>query len=280
MAVFALCLARLRREAGFPTAYQFYHRNGGRRHFQFTYVHYLRMEKGVSLPKAEWVSTLLLSLRLSPGQAATRELFVAYLRDLLKSDAAFDLIVGPLLCRHGGAGQAPAMGWVKAEHTVHMTPDQFRAVAADEAGYWCSEALFNDSGSWSAREIAGKFELDSKACARGLKRLKDAGLAREASKGRYMARQAGKLYTFPGRLRDMAGLLKTVEGYWKRMDKKRGQRALQRVELVRAEEGAMRGYTTVLSDAVDAANLYATHSAGAGTGLYLIESTIRKLTPF
>ena len=48
---FSQQLIKARTAAGFNTAYKFYHRNGGRRHFKFTFVHYARIERGLSLPR-------------------------------------------------------------------------------------------------------------------------------------------------------------------------------------------------------------------------------------
>ena len=67
MSAFSEALLALRREAGFPSAYRFYHRNGGRRHFGFTYVHYLRLEKGAKAPRAEAFGAILKALRLAPA---------------------------------------------------------------------------------------------------------------------------------------------------------------------------------------------------------------------
>ena len=281
--LFSERLRRSRLEAGFKTAYQFYHRNGGRRHFQFTYVHYLRLENAGRLPRPEWMALLLSALRLSPGQASCRRLFLAYLKDLLGGDQAYALILEPLLCRHGGVAEAPgadALRWMKAEHAVHLTPAQFKAIAADEATYWCSEALCNDGGSWSAAELASALGFDAKAVQAGLARLQAAGLARRTAAGRYRSRRPGKLYTFPGRLQGMAPTLKTVQKYWERMRRRRGSDAFARVELVRAEAGFARRYATTLAEALDAANLGAVHAKGEDTGLYLIEAGIRKLLPF
>lgn len=287
MTHFAAALERLRQQAGFPTAYRFYHRNGGRRSFGFTYVHYLRFEKGAALPRPESLPVLHLALRLSPGQAGTRELVFAYLRDLLKTEEAFHLVTGPLMgAAPTGAAEAraaaapPVLSWIKAEHTVHLTPEQFEAVAADEAAYWASEALLNDGGSWSAGEVAAAFGVDERAAQRGLARLKAVGLARAASKGRYKAREAGKLYTFPGRLAGMGPALARVQGYWEKMHRKTGRDVLARVELVRAQDAAAKAYATSLSEAVDAANAYSTRAKDESTGLFLIESRIRRLCSF
>ncbi|MBI5881806.1 MAG: hypothetical protein HZB91_01680 [Elusimicrobia bacterium] len=281
-------LVRLRAAAGFKTAYQFYHGNGGRRHFPFTYVHYLRLERRGKLPRPQWMAGIMLALRLSPGAEECRKLFLAYLKDMLGTEEAGELILGPFLRTSAGAGKtAPgqaspgqAMRWMKAQHAVHLTPEQFKAVASDEAAYWCSEVLCNDSGAWSAEDIAQRLGLEAKAVRSGLVRLAKAGLARQVAGGRYRSRRPGKLYTFPGRLAGMKGHLKAVQRYWEKMHGRSGADFASRVELVRTDDGFMTGYWPALAEAMDAANLGAVDSAGERTGFFLVETRVRKLAPF
>lgn len=284
MPVFSETLTRLRKEAGYPSAYKFYHNNGGRRHFPFTYVHYLRIEKGTKLPKPQWLGAFLSGLRLAPGEGGARRFFLAYLKDTLKTEEAYEMVLAPLLAKGDGGGHAvpgrEAMRWMKTAHAIHLTPEQFRAIASDEATYWCSEVLANDRGSWTAEQVAAAMGLEVKAAKAGLRRLKESGLARETSGGRYRSKEEGKFYTFPGRVAGMGSVLQRVQGYWERMARKKGKALSERVELVRAEEGSVRTYIASLSEAVDAANTLATHEKGDATGLFLIEAKVRKLLPF
>lgn len=282
-AEFSKVLARARREAGFKTAYQFYHGNGGRRHFPFTYVHYLRLENAGRLPRPAWMGRLVTALRLSPGAEGFRKFFLAYLRDLLGGAEAAELILEPLLCRHGSpaaAASASALRWMKAEHAAHLTPAQFKAAASSEAAYWCYEVLCNDEGAWTAENLAGRLKLAESAVRAGLARLKRAGLARAMSSGRFRGRQPGKLHTFPGRLEGLSSELARVQGYWDKMRRRRGADISARVELVRAEAGFMRRYAEDLSAAVEQANAGAVRSAGEDTGLYAVEARVRRLSPF
>ena len=192
-------LAKARRQAGFKSAYQFYHGNGGRRHFPFTYVHYLRLENRGKLPRPGWLAVLLLSLRLSPGDAGSRRLYAAFLKDLLGGEDSYAQIIGPLtdsraLCAVGE--HAAAMRLVKAEHVVHLTPKQFAVIASDETTYWCSEAVLGIEGGWVAPDLAASLGLDAGKVRMGLEQL-----GRRASSG--ARRRAlpqpppGHFYTFP-----------------------------------------------------------------------------------
>ncbi len=275
-------LSRLRAEAGFATAYQFYHRNGGRRTFPFTYVHYLRIEKGAALPRPPWLAVLLTALRLAPGVAGCREMFLAYLRDMLGTQEVYELVLAPLLCRHDAAASAggEALRWMKSEHAVHLTEEQFKALACDETVYWCSEILLNDRGAWTAEAAATALGMDVSPVRAALAKLQSAGLARRTPGGRFKSRLGGKFYTFPGRLPGMGASLEKVGRYWERMYKRRGRETLSRVELIRAGEPSAQKYARLLAETLDAANLHATHAKGEDTGLFLIEARVRKLMPF
>lgn len=275
-------LVKMRREAGFPTAYRFYHNNGGRRHFPFTYVHYLRIERGSKLPRPEWLGRLISALRLAPGPAS-RELFLSYMKGLLKTPEAYSLVLEPLLSAREPSRRpagAEALRWLKAQHSLHLTPEQFRVLAGSEDAYWCSEALFNESESLSAADIAKYFALTEKDAEAGLRRLVAAGMAKRASSGRYKSRWPGKFFTFPGRLDGMKKELDTIQGFWEKMYRRRGKLAGERVELVRADEDSMRQYTATLAETLDAANAMATHSKGHSTGMFLIEARVRKLVDY
>ncbi|MBI5594822.1 MAG: hypothetical protein HY928_01905 [Elusimicrobia bacterium] len=84
-------LACARRAAGYPSAYRFYHGQGGRRSFPFTYDHYLRFERGSVLPKPAWMA-LLLAL-LGAEREAARSLARIYLGALLGGEATRRVIL-------------------------------------------------------------------------------------------------------------------------------------------------------------------------------------------
>ncbi len=95
---------RVRTEAGFTTAYAFYHKNGGRRVFPCTFSYYLRIENGKALPRPEWLPMFLTLLRIPPTDALWRQIIVDYLRDHFVSEDAFQSAVAPLLRPAEGSG--------------------------------------------------------------------------------------------------------------------------------------------------------------------------------
>jgi len=283
MSAFSEALSSLRREAGFPSAYRFYHRNGGRRHFGFTYVHYLRLEKGAKAPRSEAFGAILKALRLAPAADGARTLFRSYLLDVLGSPEAYELIVGSVSKSVPTVSPTLAEGGfdrLKREHLMHMSPEQFTAVARDETVYWTSELLLNDDGSWTPKELAERLGCPAKDAAEALDSLTKAKLLRATSPGRYKTRQPGKFWTFPGRSKGMEPFLDRVRGFWDAMAKRQGGPFGERLELVRASSSVMRQYMNALHRAVDEANLASTHSKGEDTALFLIEGRVRRLLPF
>lgn len=279
-ASFSRRLIELRRQAGFKTAYQFYHKNGGRRHFPFTYVHYLRIENAGRLPRPEWMGRIVLALRLAPDAREGRAFFLSYLEDQLGDKEACALILKPLLSAAvAPVGPAGLPKWAKAEHTIHLTPRQFKALASDRAAYWCSEVLCNDCGAWNADAAASVAGVDRRAAEKALRLLVKLGLARRTRAGLFRARFPGKLYTFPGRLDDMAADLARVRHFWDELAARRGGWTFDRVELVRAEDSFMRGYAASLAATVDASAAGAEHAKGEDTALYAVEARVRRLLP-
>ncbi|MBI4424360.1 MAG: hypothetical protein HY554_11560 [Elusimicrobia bacterium] len=281
MDTFSKTLARVRRESGYPTAYAFYHKNGGRRLFPFTYVHYLRFERAVSMPRPEWMPMLLFALRLPQHSTNLRELNLAFLRALLRTDEAHSAVLAPLLAaaKERDFSESAAARY-RAGQTVHLSPAQFELVAADEATYWCSEVLLNDSASWTAEGIAEKTGMPLEKIRKALQNLVAAKLARASSKGRFKAREPGKLYSFPGRLPGMNGPLKRIEGYWEKMAKDRGGTVAWRMDLVRAPAARVAAYAGRLLEAVDSAADLSVKEQGDHTGFFFVRAEIRKVMPF
>lgn len=277
MSAFSDILASLRRKAGYPTAYAFFQRNGGRGHFGCTYVHYLRLERGARAPRPDALRAMLQALRLPPSDHDTRRLFQAYLLDMLGGAENFAFIVGALTeTEHGPARrQRPRVGAV-----LHLNQAQFAALARDETIYWTSELLLNDRKSWTARQIAARLECPEADAAAALETLKKARLLRATSKGRYRTRRPGCSYTFPGRTKGMGPLLRRVRGWWTDAARRRGGVFGDRVELVRASSVKMRRYLAALYRAVDDAGLASTHDPGEDTALFAVEARVRRVMTF
>ncbi|MCX5786428.1 MAG: winged helix-turn-helix domain-containing protein [Elusimicrobia bacterium] len=277
MGEFSSNLIKARATAGFDTAYKFYHRNGGRGHFPFTFVHYTRIEKGVSMPAPAALEYIFLALRLLPSQDAARQLLLSYLKDYLGRGA--DYILAPLMSA-GGQPAADPLQWMKTHGSEHITPEEFKVMASDATTYWCAEALCNDARNWTPQALAAELGLKPEPVRKALEKLKKAGLAVYAGAGKFKCRHTGKFFTWPGRLTGMNAHLDAIKSYWDRAGKEGGRELFERLELIRAEEGAVFNYRLQLAQTLDNANGYSTHNKGDNTGFFLIETRIKKLKDF
>ena len=280
MKEFAKNLVIARSAAGYETAYKFYHRNGGRKHFPFTFVHYTRIEKGRSLPRPGWIEPIFVALRLLPAQAQARTLLRSFVSGLLGGEKNAAYILAPLL---PGAEPQDAkfdpMLLLKAAHSVHLSPEEFAVMTGSEAAYWCAEALFNEAGAFTARELAEKTGLPCGAAAAALKALEKAKLAVRTG-AKYRCRYEGKFFMYPGRLAGMGTLLDKARAYWEKAARREGRAVFERLGLVRTTESAISGYRLDLAQTVDAANACIVNRSGPDTGFFLIEARIRKIKKF
>ncbi|MBI4345509.1 MAG: hypothetical protein HY553_01550 [Elusimicrobia bacterium] len=281
MQQFSKVLSRVRREAGYPTAYAYYHKNGGRRLFPFTYVHYLRFERAVSLPRPEWMPMLLFALRFPQHSTSVRELALAYVKALLRTEEAYHAVLAPLLAaaKERDFPEASAAQW-RARQTVHMTPKQFEAVSADPVVYWCSELVLNDSRSWSADELAPLLGAPPPKVRAALERLKEVKLVRPSSKGRFKARHPGRLYSFPGRLPGMHAPLERIASYWDGAVARKGGPVAWRMELVRTTSARAAAYAGRLLEVVDSAADLTIQDKTDDSGFFVVRADIRKVMPF
>ncbi|TPW19699.1 MAG: hypothetical protein FD126_2418, partial [Elusimicrobia bacterium] len=198
MTRFGPALARLRRDAGFATAYAFYHRSGGRRLFPFTFQYYLKIEAGRSVPRADWVPGLVSALRVAPSHGAYRELVLDYLRDLCGREETFEALFAPLAAPPAPEPTAPAViRKLMYSRAYPLSLAQLEAVAASEAAYWAFEYLSNTDEAMDAAELARRTGLPVKALAPALARLTRLQLLRRASGGRYKCHLIGRRLVYP-----------------------------------------------------------------------------------
>ena len=280
MGRFSGTLARLRREAGFPTAYAFYHKNGGKRTFPFTYPYYAKLERGDSLPRAAWLTLLLGQMRVGPTAGERRALVLDYLRDLFSDDAAFDALVEPLLAAPAAEpGERAVMKRLLSAQAFHLTPPQMTAVVSSEESYWAFNCLVNNRKSLTAAELAAAAGLPEARTAAALETLRKVKLARPAGK-RWASPASGFWCVYPrghrGYERDLARLKRHVAAAAKR----RGASLMDMGTLVRAEEASVQETLRAVREAIQALSAAAVDSAGRGSAFFVVEAKASRLLPF
>jgi hypothetical protein len=180
---FAETLVRVRKERGCPSAYGFFHGNGGRRKFGFTYHYYLLIEQGRRLPSAPFLGKILELLGVS-GVALhdqRRELLTLYLEELAQGEPLFDVILEPAkktpveaaapsatqtqTQTHAQAHVAPDGPFGPGEEllkttarrrvseTPHMTPEQYEAANSSAAALWTHQYLLQSGKARTAEQL-------------------------------------------------------------------------------------------------------------------------------
>ena len=145
---FSETLCRLRRDAGFPTAYRFYHDNGGQAVLKMSYRNYLLVEQGKCLPEAQKLFKLIVALRLLPKSGAASELAVDWLKTLA-GEETFENVFKPALAPvKPQASMSPmdkAANRSLAANKFFMTAEHYRVVVSSFETYLCFLAMSTTS---------------------------------------------------------------------------------------------------------------------------------------
>ncbi len=146
----------MRAERGFPTAYAFFHKNGGVRKLDFTYACYLYLERGVRLPSPAVLTRIFETLGLSgPAFVPERkELLKAYLLAQAGGGPLFDPVLEATSTREPADGPADftaEAGRRLLSAVPTMSLEQATALASNPAAFWTFHYLLHSG----RRETAG-----------------------------------------------------------------------------------------------------------------------------
>ncbi|MDD2805609.1 MAG: hypothetical protein PHV33_08645 [Elusimicrobiales bacterium] len=280
---FSETLTRLRQEAGFKTPHQFYHANGGNAVLKISYRNYLLMEQGKILPVFSRLEKLCAALRMAPKSAQGGELVLAWLRTMAGDDA-FGTLLEPLLSpeRAVGAGYSPvhkALARALSGRKYYVTPEQLRVISANRANYLCSLAFFNDTGEWSAEELAKILKLGRPSVAGAIKALLGLKLLKRATNGRYQCPLATDMVEYPP-LRSVRPEL--VAAVRKQQDSmvSCGTPVSIRRGFVRADSTVFKNFIPLLELNISAAQTYAVAERTPNTAVYMVEGRVVKVLDF
>lgn len=274
--VFSETLTRLRKDAGFDTAYRFYHDNGGAPAFKVSYRKYLLIEQGENLPVVDRLTKLLMGLRLPLGTPDATALVLAWLKTMAGEDIYADVFESLLSPK--AAGLSPMHAALKrtlAEKKYHLTPEQLAVTLSSFETYKCAFTLESDTGIWTAERLAGTLKIKKREAERGLKELAGAGLVKEIKKGIYRSRVAGMMVEYPPTAAMPPGLREKLRDYLRRLEQ---EAAIEysSMGLIRADADALKGVFPLLRANVEAANTYAiTEKTPKSAGFFVISRVLR-----
>lgn len=279
---FSVLLRRMRGEAGFRTAYQFYHDNGGQAVLKISYRKYLLIEQGRLHPAPERLRTIFFALRLIPRTHGANELVVAWLRTMLGEEAYSDLFE-PLLCgERKAAGFSPlhkALKTVLSSRKHHVTPGQFAALLTDFPTYLCGLAMENDGGVWAPRELAAALRLPEAAAARAIKSLASVKFLKEVRKGMYRCPLAGAVVEYPQLNTVPKALRGKLREYHARLVKS-GFTEWESGCTIRADAAAFRNFYPLMGLNISTAQTYSIFDKRPGSALFYVTGKVVKLRDF
>ncbi|MDD2804962.1 MAG: hypothetical protein PHV33_05365 [Elusimicrobiales bacterium] len=275
-------MTRLRKEAGFPTAYRFYHANGGAPVLKISYRKYTAAEQGKILPIFSRLGGLIFALRIVPHSLPGNELVTAWLRTMAGEDH-FREILGPMLKdSHSGAVLSPvhkAMKRALAGKKFFINPEQLDAISKTQANYICFLALSNDTGTWTARELAPLVELEEKYCVKALNALTEAKILKRSGRSSYKCPLAANLVEYPHRTAAVNIMIGRLLKYQEDLIAT-GSNAWMRRGIIRADADTLCGFFPLMSLNLSAAHTYAITEKTNKSALYAIEGKITKLRSF
>lgn len=280
--IFSKLLVRLRKEAGFPTAYRFYHDNGGKNILKISYRKYLSIEQGKILPVLDRFSIFLYALRVVHKSAQANELIAAWLRTLAGEENYREIIEPLLAPKQGGAGFSPMQKAMKKALDMkkyYLTPEQIEVIFATRDNYLCYLALSNDTGAWTKKEFAGRLKMTEAEAGKALKDLAGAKILKEAKKGVYKCPLADAMVEFPHLTTVRAELLAKLRGYQEEL-LAAGAPVWIRKGVIRADEIVFRDFFPVMNVNITTAQTYAVTEKTDKSALFMVEGRITKLRDF
>ena len=276
--LFSDTLVRLRKEAGFPTAYRFFHDNGGDPVLKMTYRNSLLTEQGKSLPAMGKLQKIYPALRLPQTTPGAKELIVAWLRTLGGEEAYKDILEPIITPKTEAIGLSPvhkALQRTLADSKFYITPPQFRALVSSFETYKCSLTMGNDTGTWSAADIAKAIKVKPAVAEKSLKELAKVKLVKEVKKGFYRSRTAGKMVSYPQLNALQPELLVKFKEYLLKLEQS-GTCEWASKGIIRADALALRGLFPLVGASIEAAQTYAvTEKTERSAFFYVIGKVVR-----
>lgn len=279
--VFSVTLTRLRHEAGFPTAYRFYHDNGGAPVLKISYRKYLSLEQGENLPGFGRLRGLLFGLRMVPKSPAANELVTAWLKTLT-GEENFREILEPLLAANTEPSMLSpmhkAMKTSLAGEKYYISPAQLEVIAGSRDNYKCFLALSNDTGAWTAKKLALSVGLSAKTTEKALRSLKAVKLLTERG-GRYKSPMAARMLEYPHMTAHVQVMLGRLAKYQDELAAT-GTRVWRRRGILRADADTLCGFFPIMNLNLSTAHTYGIIKKTKRSAVYFIEGRVVKLYDF
>lgn len=280
--IFSETLTRLRKGAGFPTAYRFYHDNGGAPFFKVSYRNYLMMEQGRNLPVLGRLARIVLGLRIPERTPESRELTLAWLKTMAGEEAYGDLLE-PLLTQGAPAkASSPAEEALRrtlAEKKFHINGDQLLATSSSFEAYKCFFVMETDSGLWTAEALSKALGIKKAEADKALRSFLKAGLVKAEGKNGYRSKMAGQLVEYPAGPAFPPAVLGKIKDYYKRLEAE-SPLEFGTSGMLRADADALRGFYPMLKSSVESSYAFSTSAKTKKSAGFFVIGRVHRLWSF
>jgi len=279
--IFSNTLKRLRKDAGFQTAYQFYHGNGKKAVLKVTYRGWLLTEEGKTLPAFRNLGILMCAMRLVPNSAEASELVLAWMKTALGEEEV-NHFLGPMLKPAPGPSVSSplhkALQRTLSQAKFHITPEQLEVMGKNRENYLCWLALSNDTGKWPPKALAQQLGLRTPDTEKALRELAAAKLLKKLPDGAYRCHMTGAMLEYPPRWPLLQTQKKALE--LRRELVAQGEEVYSRRGIFRASLSDLANFFPLLSLNVSTAQTYAVTKKAKGTALFAVEGRVVKIMDF
>lgn len=189
---FAEDLVTIRKERGYPTAYGFFHKIGGKKYFDFDYKHYLLIENGTRLPSQNALQKIVDGLGLSnPGFASERRtLLVSFLRAITEGNPQFDVIFEkPQQKAQETSLESELLSMVAAKSMTtipRMSVEQEEVTRSTGAAFWLLNFLVGTGIERTAEQLSELLDIPMSSVTEALDKLTACQLLEKKKNGSYV----------------------------------------------------------------------------------------------
>ena len=273
-------LVKLRKDAGFVTAYKFFYDNGGDKVLGMCYRKYLMMEQGRFLPQFKHLRAFIYGLHLQNRSAAANGLADAWLRTMA-GEELYGEILAPLFAEKQAAlAQSPSNRALKEalnNKKIYLTPAQMDVLSPDLQTYRCYLLLSNDTDVWTAERLAEVSGLKKIAAEKLLKKFLAAKLLRKAGPG-YRCHLSDAMVESPHSSLARAAF-ERIRDFQREMVAS-GTQTHRRYGLLRADEHNLAEFYPMMDAGLSSAHFYAIHKKTPKSALFMVEAKTVKLMDF
>ena len=280
--IFSETLTKLRLEAGFRTAYQFYHGNGGAHVLKVSYRRYLAFEQGMRFPLFKRLGGLLFGLRAPKRSQAGKELVISWLKTMA-GDVDYTRLLGNLIDPKNGflpfSPESAAISQALSGQKYSISAEQFNAIAGNRDNYLCYLALVNDEGKWSPAELAKFLKLTPAAAAKAMEALAKVKILKKDRAGRYKCPLCGKLIEYPHYNALNPAKRGKLHKYLEELSAA-GILEWERLGTLRADADTMREFMQIMQLNISTAQTYAVTKKTDKSALFSIRGSVTRLRDF